>query len=93
MHARPRLPCLTDAVELEQQRERAVALGATILDDRSTDPEEALDVLADPSGRPFCLTSRADPPRSSPAPRPVRVRAAGSAGRTRPCRRARRASA
>ena len=32
-----------------------VRLGATVLDDRSGDPEEALYVLADPAGHPFCL--------------------------------------
>ena len=41
--------------ELEQQRARAVALGATVLEDRSADPEEALYVLADPAGHPFCI--------------------------------------
>ena len=46
---------VADAEELEQQRARAAALGATVLDDRSGDPEEALYVLADPSGHPFCL--------------------------------------
>ena len=46
---------VADADELERQRARAVALGATVLDDRSADPEEALHVLADPAGHPFCI--------------------------------------
>lgn len=43
------------AAELERQRERAVALGATVLLDRTDDPDEPLWVLADPAGHPFCL--------------------------------------
>ncbi|MCJ1673753.1 VOC family protein [Rathayibacter sp. VKM Ac-2929] len=46
---------VTDAEELERQRARAVALGATVIDDQSADPEEALYVLADPAGHPFCI--------------------------------------
>lgn len=46
---------VADVDELEQQRARAVALGATVLEDRSADPEEALYVLADPAGHPFCI--------------------------------------
>ncbi|TCL79392.1 MULTISPECIES: VOC family protein [unclassified Rathayibacter] len=46
---------VADAVELEQQRARAVTLGATVIDDQSADPEEALYVLADPAGHPFCI--------------------------------------
>ncbi len=41
--------------ELDAQHERAVALGARVLADRSTDPEEPLRVYADPSGHPFCI--------------------------------------
>jgi catechol 2,3-dioxygenase-like lactoylglutathione lyase family enzyme len=41
--------------ELERNRERAEALGAQLLLDRSDDPSEALYVLADPSGHPFCI--------------------------------------
>ena len=41
--------------ELEQQHERAQALGARLLLDRSDDPEEPLRVYADPSGHPFCI--------------------------------------
>jgi catechol 2,3-dioxygenase-like lactoylglutathione lyase family enzyme len=41
--------------ELERQRRRAEALGATLRYDRSDDPDEPLYVLADPAGHPFCL--------------------------------------
>lgn len=44
-----------DGAELERQRERAVALGATQLLDRADDPEEPLYVFADPAGHPFCI--------------------------------------
>jgi catechol 2,3-dioxygenase-like lactoylglutathione lyase family enzyme len=41
--------------ELERQRGRAEALGAVLLLDRTTDPDEPLYVLADPAGHPFCV--------------------------------------
>lgn len=41
--------------ELERHRARAESLGATLLLDRSGDPDEPLYVLADPAGHPFCL--------------------------------------
>lgn len=41
--------------ELFAQRDRALALGATLLRDRSGDPEEPLYVFADPHGHPFCI--------------------------------------
>jgi catechol 2,3-dioxygenase-like lactoylglutathione lyase family enzyme len=41
--------------ELNAQHDRAVALGARLLDDRSDDPEEPLRVYADPAGHPFCI--------------------------------------
>ncbi len=44
-----------DADALERQRERALALGAEVLLDRTDDPDEPLYVLADPSGHPFCI--------------------------------------
>jgi catechol 2,3-dioxygenase-like lactoylglutathione lyase family enzyme len=44
-----------DVAELERHRERAQALGADILLDRTDEPDEPLYVLADPSGHPFCL--------------------------------------
>jgi hypothetical protein len=44
-----------DKDELAAQHERAVALGARMLEDRFEDPEEALRVYADPAGHPFCI--------------------------------------
>lgn len=41
--------------ELRLQRERALALGARELLDRSDDEQEPLFVLADPAGHPFCI--------------------------------------
>jgi catechol 2,3-dioxygenase-like lactoylglutathione lyase family enzyme len=41
--------------ELDRQHDRALALGARVLEDRSDDPGEALRVYADPSGHPFCI--------------------------------------
>ena len=41
--------------ELDSQHDRALALGARLLRDRSSDPEEPLRVYADPSGHPFCI--------------------------------------
>ena len=41
--------------ELERQQQRAVALGAVILLDRSDDPDESLYVFADLAGHPFCI--------------------------------------
>lgn len=41
--------------ELERHRDRALALGAELRLDRTDDPDEALVVLADPAGHPFCL--------------------------------------
>lgn len=43
------------AADLEAQRTRALALGATQLYDRSDDDTEPLYVFADPSGHPFCI--------------------------------------
>ncbi len=44
--------------ELDAQHERAMALGARLLDDRFDDPEEPLRVYADPAGHPFCIFVR-----------------------------------
>ncbi len=44
-----------DVEELHEQRRRAEDLGAQVLLDRSTDPDEPLYVLADPAGHPFCV--------------------------------------
>ena len=41
--------------ELDAQHDRAMALGAELLEDRSGDPEEPLRVYADPAGHPFCI--------------------------------------
>ncbi len=44
-----------DVEELHEQRRRAEHLGAQVLLDRSTDPDEPLYVLSDPAGHPFCV--------------------------------------
>ena len=41
--------------ELHRHKEHAEQLGATVLLDRTDDPDEPLFVLADPSGHPFCI--------------------------------------
>ena len=41
--------------ELHIQYERALALGARLLYDRSDDADEPLYVFADPAGHPFCI--------------------------------------
>jgi len=41
--------------ELAEVHERALALGARVLLDRTDDPEEPLWVYADPAGHPFCV--------------------------------------
>jgi catechol 2,3-dioxygenase-like lactoylglutathione lyase family enzyme len=41
--------------ELDAQHERALALGATLLYDRSDDSDEPLRVYGDPDGHPFCI--------------------------------------
>ena len=41
--------------ELAVQRDRALALGATVLLDRTDDEDEPLYVFADPEGHPFCI--------------------------------------
>jgi catechol 2,3-dioxygenase-like lactoylglutathione lyase family enzyme len=46
---------VSSAGELERQRDRAEALGATVLLDRTDDPGEPLYVFADPAGHPFCI--------------------------------------
>lgn len=52
MHMDFRVPSVE---ELERHRQRAEALGARLLHDRSKDESEPLYVLADPAGHPFCL--------------------------------------
>ena len=41
--------------ELRNQHERAVELGASVLEDSIDDPEEAIVIFADPAGHPFCI--------------------------------------
>jgi catechol 2,3-dioxygenase-like lactoylglutathione lyase family enzyme len=41
--------------DLGAAHERAMALGARLLEDRSGDPQEPLYVYADPAGHPFCI--------------------------------------
>jgi len=41
--------------DLNAQHERAIALGARVLYDRTDDPQEPLRVYADPAGHPFCI--------------------------------------
>jgi catechol 2,3-dioxygenase-like lactoylglutathione lyase family enzyme len=49
---------VSSAEELTRQRDRALGLGARVVLDRTADEDEALYVLADPSGHPFCLLVR-----------------------------------
>jgi len=51
-----------DIAELRVQHDRAVSLGATVLDDRASDPDEQLYVFADPAGHPFCIFVSPDHP-------------------------------
>ena len=44
-----------DRAELERQHDRALALGAKLLFDRTDDPDEPLYVFADLAGHPFCI--------------------------------------
>jgi catechol 2,3-dioxygenase-like lactoylglutathione lyase family enzyme len=53
---------VADTADLDVQHERALALGARLLDDQSEDPDESLRVYADPAGHPFCIFV-AVPPR------------------------------
>jgi catechol 2,3-dioxygenase-like lactoylglutathione lyase family enzyme len=46
---------VSSPAELQRQRDRATALGAEILLDRTDNPDEPLYVFADPSGHPFCI--------------------------------------
>jgi hypothetical protein len=53
---------VADVDELAVQRERALSLGAKVLQDRSADPDEPLYVFADPAGHPFCIFVSPDHP-------------------------------
>ena len=46
---------VSNRAELDAQHERALALGACVLEDRSADQVEPLRVYADPAGHPFCI--------------------------------------
>ncbi len=46
---------VSSRAELHRQRERAEALGAGLVLDRTDDPDEPLYVFADLSGHPFCI--------------------------------------
>jgi Glyoxalase-like domain len=52
LHLDSSVPSVAD---LDIQHERALALGARLLEDRSDDPQEPLRVYADPAGHPFCI--------------------------------------
>jgi len=52
MHLDFRVPTVD---ELERHRRRAEQFGASVLLDRTDDPEEPLYVFADPAGHPFCI--------------------------------------
>lgn len=41
--------------DFNAQHERALALGAKVVRDRSNDPQEPLRVYVDPAGHPFCI--------------------------------------
>ena len=53
---------VADVRALATQRDRALSLGAKVLQDRSTDPDEPLYVFADPAGHPFCIFVSPDHP-------------------------------
>jgi hypothetical protein len=52
LHLDATVPAVAD---LAAVHERALALGARLLADRSDDPQEPLRVYADPAGHPFCI--------------------------------------
>jgi hypothetical protein len=52
LHLDLTVPALDD---LNRQHERALELGARLLEDSSDDEEEPLRVYADPAGHPFCI--------------------------------------
>jgi hypothetical protein len=52
LHLDMTVPSVAD---LDAQHERALALGAQLLLDRSDHPEEPLRVYGDPAGHPFCI--------------------------------------
>jgi catechol 2,3-dioxygenase-like lactoylglutathione lyase family enzyme len=52
LHLDLTVPTIEDLVV---QHDRALSLGAAVLEDRFDDPDEPLYVFADPSGHPFCI--------------------------------------
>ena len=58
LHLDTTVPTVAD---LDVQHERALALGARLLEDRSDDPQEPLRVYADPAGHPFCIIAAIQP--------------------------------
>jgi catechol 2,3-dioxygenase-like lactoylglutathione lyase family enzyme len=52
LHLDTTVPSMAD---FNVAHERALALGARLLEDRSADPQEPLRVYADPAGHPFCI--------------------------------------
>lgn len=44
-----------DGEALARQRDRVLALGGRLLQDRADDLDERLYVFADPAGHPFCI--------------------------------------
>jgi hypothetical protein len=46
---------VSSVAALDAEHDRILGLGARMLSDRSTDPDEPLRVYADPAGHPFCL--------------------------------------
>lgn len=46
---------VASAEDLLAEHERALGLGARLLDDSIDDPDEPLRVYADPAGHPFCI--------------------------------------
>lgn len=48
--------------DLARHRDRALSLGATVLQDRFDDTDEPLFVFADPAGHPFCIFVSPDHP-------------------------------
>ena len=53
---------VADVEALTAPHDRALALGAAILQDRSVDPDEPLYVFADPADHPFCIFVSPDHP-------------------------------
>ena len=58
LHLDATVPTVAD---FDVAHERALALGARLIQDRSDDPEEPLRVYADPAGHPFCIIAAIEP--------------------------------